>query len=79
MSGFHGSRELNGRQALPSVFKGKLSLSCEGEHTVQFTVVGEIFSKEKGQLNEKNIEPYRSLLKKKQNYYDECFSFWVFI
>lgn len=25
MSGFHGNRELNGRQALPRIFKGKQS------------------------------------------------------
>lgn len=54
VSGFHGSRELNGRQALPSVFKGKRSwFSEEGDIQTEYTVVGEFFSKEKGQLNEK--------------------------
>lgn len=66
MSGFHGSRELNGRQALPSIFKGKRSSFSEGDGDIQYSIQWwESFSKEKGHLNEKNIEPYRSLLKKK--------------
>ena len=54
--GFEGSGELNG---LPSVFKGKQRsfLRRGRRHTIQYTVVSEFFSKEKGHLMKK----YRTL------------------
>lgn len=43
---------------------------------MQYKVVGEFFSKEKGQLNEKKkIEPYRSLLKKNNKIIMSVFHF----
>lgn len=38
MSGFHGSRELSGRQALASIFKGKRSSFSEAEGDIQCSI-----------------------------------------